>query len=83
MVVRQYEFLALERLQAGSKVRVTEKGIPFNSVNHAKTFRTEGLGNNLFVQFNGVMYELNKDTHELLKYGEYGPYEGLKGALWE
>jgi hypothetical protein len=71
MVVRKYEFLALERLQEGSKIRVTEKGIPFNSVNHAKTFRTErGLLDALWVQFNGVMYELDKDTHELNPCGD-------------
>jgi hypothetical protein len=84
MVVRQYEFLALERLQEGSKIRVTEKGIPFNSVYRARTFKAErALGGGLAVEFNGVIYELDKNTHELKPCGEYSPHEGLKGALWE
>jgi hypothetical protein len=78
-----FEFLALERLQSGSKIRVTEKGRPFNSVNYAKTFRTEKLGEDLFIQFNGVIYRLNKSAQELRPCGEYWPYEGIKGALWE
>jgi diphthamide synthase (EF-2-diphthine--ammonia ligase) len=84
MVARQYIFLALERLQEGSKIRVTEKGLIFNSVYHAKTFRTEKwLGECLAVRFYGVIYELNNEDNSLRKCGEYGPYEGMKGALWE
>ena len=88
MVIRQYVFMALERLQEGSKIRVTEKGLPFNSVNHAKTFRTErAIGGGLGVHFNGVIYGLDEATHELKPSGSYGrgvyPYEGMQGALWE
>ena len=80
---RHYEFLALERLQEGSKIRVTEKGMLFISVDHARTFRVEKHFEGLGVRFNGVIYQLNTDTHGLEKCGEYGPYEGIKGALWE
>ena len=88
MVIRQYVWLALERLQVGSKIRVTEKGYLFQSVKHAKTFTvyktTEVLGDTgLGVNFNGIMYELEKSTHELKPFGEYSPHEGMKGALWE
>jgi hypothetical protein len=84
MVIRQYIFLALERLQEGSKIRVTEKGLPFNSVNHARTFKTErAFGGGLGVRFNGVIYDLNNSTHELEPVGSYSPHEGMRGALWE
>jgi hypothetical protein len=84
MVVRQYVFLALERLQEGSKIRVTENGLSFNSLKYAKTFVTEkGICGSLSVRFNGIVYDLNTDTRELEPCGEYGPYEGMKGALWE
>jgi hypothetical protein len=85
MVQRHYEFLAPERLREGSKIRVTEKGMLFNSVDHARTFKTEKLlgVEDLNVRFNGVIYRLDTDTHGLEKCGEYGPYEGMKGALWE
>jgi hypothetical protein len=84
MVTRQYVFMALERLQVGSKIRVTEKGMLFQSVKHAKTFTVEkGFFGRLIVSFNGVRYELNRETNELMPYGEYGPYEGIQGALWE
>ena len=83
MVVRQYVFLALERLQEGSLIRVTEKGLLFNSLTYAKTFRTErALGGGLGVRFNGIVYEL-VPTGELSPCGEYSPHEGIKGALWE
>jgi len=83
MVVRQYVFMELERFRNGSMIRVTEKGLPFNSVNHARTFTVEQYGGSFEIRFNGILYHPDRTTHELVPYGEYGPFEGMKGALWE
>jgi hypothetical protein len=83
MVVRKYIFLALERLQDGSYIRVTEKGLLFNSMNHARTFKVKKWSMGFEVRFNGVAYRLNESTRELEPFGEYYPHEGMQGALWE
>jgi hypothetical protein len=84
MAVRRYVFLALERLREGSKIRVTEKGMLFQSLTRARTFTTEkAIGGGLGVRFNGVMYELDNSAHELKPCGSYSPYEGVMGALRE
>jgi hypothetical protein len=84
MVVRDYRFMALKKLQAGTVVSVTEEGVPFGSSKYVRVFTVEkGEDDKSVIRFNGVIYEFDEAAHKLKPCGEYSPYEGLQGALWE